>query len=219
MSLQRFNFPLAKLGDEDSDFKCWAYVTKDNNIYCKLKEFALLLGYENVKKAYRIVPDEWKCSWKKLDTITAHLETPPNWHPETLFVSKPGIYALFFVFEEVLPTIRKTGAYVSLQIGQNQISELLSLIIDKDKQMAKLIEKIIDVRPKLAVMTERDETKHHLHVYKRDDCYKSQVDTPPATSLSSNGQIFQMESMFLIAPRNCSSVTRTNLVITIFEPT
>ena len=45
-------------------------------------------------------------------------------------------------------------------------------MIEKDKQMAKLIEKIIDDRPKLAVMTERDETKHHLHVYKRDDCYK-----------------------------------------------
>ena len=116
MSLQRFNFPLATLGDEGSDFKCWAYITKDNNIYCKLKEFALLLGYENVQKAYRIVPDGWKCPWNKLTPFTAHLETPPNWHPETLFVSEPGIYALLvrsnksqakkimhFIYEEVLP--------------------------------------------------------------------------------------------------------------------
>lgn len=122
MSLQHFNFPLAKLGDEDSDFKCWAYITKDNNVYCILKELAMLLGYENVQKAYGMVPDEWKCSWNKLGPFAVHLETPPNWHPETLFVSEPGIYALLarsnksqarkymhFIFEVVLPTIRKTA--------------------------------------------------------------------------------------------------------------
>nr|AQQ80092.1 bro-e [Lymantria dispar multiple nucleopolyhedrovirus] len=127
MALQRFVFPMS--ADEDgAKFECWGLVMPDGGVACKLKELALFLGYENVKHAYALVREEWKITWNELvrgpDQLVAPPTTPANWHPETLFVLEPGVYALMarsnkpmakekmkFVYETILPTIRKTGKF------------------------------------------------------------------------------------------------------------
>jgi prophage antirepressor-like protein len=131
MALQRFVFPMS--ADEDgAKFECWGVVMPDGDVAVKLKELALFLGYADVKMSYKHVPDEWKITWKNLQNklaskrhqLVAPPTTPANWHPETLFVLEPGVYALMarstkpmakekmkFVYETILPTIRKTGKF------------------------------------------------------------------------------------------------------------
>nr|AHC69615.1 BRO-L [Lymantria dispar multiple nucleopolyhedrovirus] len=131
MALQRFVFPMS--ADEDgAQFECWGLVMPDGGVACKLKELAEFLGYSDIKTAYKHVPDEWKITWKDLKCevwansphLVAPSTTPANWHPETLFVLEPGVYALLarsnkpmakermkFVYETILPTIRKTGKF------------------------------------------------------------------------------------------------------------
>jgi prophage antirepressor-like protein len=131
MALQRFVFPMS--ADEDgAKFECWGLVMPDGGVACKLKELAEFLRYSDIKTAYKHVPDEWKITWKDLKCelwdnnpqLVAPPTTPANWHPETLFVLEPGVYALLarsnkpmakermkFVYETILPTIRKTGKF------------------------------------------------------------------------------------------------------------
>jgi prophage antirepressor-like protein len=130
MALQRFQFPFSE--DGTSTFECWGIVIPPDGVACKLKELAEFLGYEDVKKCYKLVPNDWKISWKEIQHKVVpnrpHLLTssdlPPNWQPDTLFVLEPGIYALMarsnkrlakekmrFVYETILPTIRKTGRF------------------------------------------------------------------------------------------------------------
>jgi prophage antirepressor-like protein len=131
MALQRFEFPMSADGD-DVKFECWGVVMPDGSVAVKLKELALFLGYENADRAYKLVFEEWKITWKNLTVKlppykwehVAPPTTPANWHPETLFVLEPGVYALMarsnkpmakekmkFVYETILPTIRKTGKF------------------------------------------------------------------------------------------------------------
>nr|ANS70959.1 baculovirus repeated ORF j [Lymantria dispar multiple nucleopolyhedrovirus] len=131
MALQRFEFPMS--ADENgAKFECWGLVMPDGGVACKLKELAGFLGYEKVDKAYKLIPEEWKITWKVLQIkVTPHwsrlmtsTDLPNNWQPETLFVLEPGVYALLarsnkpmakekmkFVYETILPAIRKTGRF------------------------------------------------------------------------------------------------------------
>lgn len=164
MSLQRYNFPLAVSGDDGSNFECWAVVTSDNNVFCKLKEFAILLGYVKVDKAYQLIDDRWKFTWNKLcNKLTLSGSQPPsNWHPETLFVSEAGIYALLarsnkpeakkfmsFVYEKVLPSIRQKGEYISSDKKLNEISNILYDIVDLVKSNKNYCQNMIEQKPKL----------------------------------------------------------------------
>nr|AMO27569.1 BRO-D [Lymantria dispar multiple nucleopolyhedrovirus] len=131
MALQRFEFPMSADEDE-SKFECWGVVMPDGSVAVKLKELALFLGYADVKMSYKLIPEEWKITWKNLQNelvskrhhLVAPSTTPANWQPETLFVLEPGVYALMarstkpmakekmkFVYETILPTIRKTGKF------------------------------------------------------------------------------------------------------------
>nr|AIX47911.1 BRO-E [Lymantria dispar multiple nucleopolyhedrovirus] len=131
MALQRFEFPMSADGD-DVKFECWGVVMPDGSVAVKLKELALFLGYADVKMSYKLIPEEWKITWKNLQNklaskrhqLVAPPTTPANWHPETLFVLEPGVYALMarstkpmakekmkYVYETILPTIRKTGKF------------------------------------------------------------------------------------------------------------
>jgi prophage antirepressor-like protein len=114
------------------NFECWGVVLPPDGVAVKLKELAEFLGYEDVKKAYKLIPEEWKMTWvnlrAKVEPSRPHLvmsfNVPANWQPETLFVLEPGVYALLarsnkpmakqmmkFVYETILPTIRKTGKF------------------------------------------------------------------------------------------------------------
>ncbi|AAR28817.1 bro-d [Leucania separata nucleopolyhedrovirus] len=99
MSLQRFEFPLSD-DASGAKFECWGVILPPDGVAIKLKELAEFLGYENVKHAYALIPNEWKIKLKDLQLVrnsdhhVAPSTTPSNWQPETLFVLEPGVYAL-----------------------------------------------------------------------------------------------------------------------------
>ena len=89
----------------DTKFECYCVVLPPDGVAVKIKELAGFLGYENVKHAYALIPNEWKIKWKDLElklvrkpdqlvTSSNQTQLPANWHPETLFVLEPGVYAL-----------------------------------------------------------------------------------------------------------------------------
>ena len=94
-------------------------ITADNQLYFKAKEVALALGYEKPRSAIsNHVSEEYKKRPQNLG--------PLDVHPHSLYVTEPGLYELVFgshlpaakefkrwVFEEVLPAIRKTGEFRS----------------------------------------------------------------------------------------------------------
>ncbi|AOW41463.1 bro [Trichoplusia ni granulovirus LBIV-12] len=85
-----------------SNFECWGVILPTNGVAVKLKELAEFLEYDNVKMAYKLIPEEWKMTWNEVqntmvsnrDHLVTSSELPSNWHPETLFVLEPGVYVL-----------------------------------------------------------------------------------------------------------------------------
>ena len=99
-------------------------VVKVNDaLHFKAKEIAGVLGYAVERKAVREhVSDKYRKTW---DEIKGSVSDPFAEHPQTVFVTEPGLYQLIcssklpaalefqdWVFEEVLPQIRKTGRYI-----------------------------------------------------------------------------------------------------------
>lgn len=180
MSLQRYNFPLAVDGDDGSNFECWAVVTSDNNVFCKLKEFATLLGYVKVDKAYQLIDDRWKFSWHNLShRLTPSESQPPsNWHPETLFVSEAGIYALLarsnkpeakkfmaFVYEKVLPSIRQKGEYISSDKKLSNISNILLNLVKSNQELNTLCLRLLEQKPKLENLSVDSKARYRFLMY------------------------------------------------------
>ena len=95
-------------------------------LYFKAKEVARALGYENTLDAIaRHVPDEYKTRLCDIRVV----KRDPSEHPHSMYVTEPGLYELVFgshlpaakefkrwVFEEVLPSIRKTGEFKTAQM-------------------------------------------------------------------------------------------------------
>jgi prophage antirepressor-like protein len=100
-----------------------AFIDKEQNIYFKGKEAALALGYEKPADAIRkLVPEKHRIK-------QGDLKGSPNWRPHNMqphqvLITEPGLYCLIFssklptaerfrdwVFEDVLPSIRKCGQY------------------------------------------------------------------------------------------------------------
>nr|QDH05916.1 Ld-bro-d [Lymantria dispar multiple nucleopolyhedrovirus] len=172
MALQRFEFPMSADEDE-SKFECWGIVMPDGGVAVKLKELALFLGYENVKMAYKLVSDEWKITWNNLQKKTVsnqdHLMTstdlPNNWQPETLFVLEPGVYALMarstkpmakekmkYVYETILPTIRKTGRFEAPKTSQ---------VVNYDAEVAEMKIKLLEAQmERQAIAAKLAEAQH-----------------------------------------------------------
>nr|AMO27743.1 BRO-E [Lymantria dispar multiple nucleopolyhedrovirus]QDE14928.1 bro-e [Lymantria dispar multiple nucleopolyhedrovirus] len=172
MALQRFEFPMSADEDE-SKFECWGVVMPDGGVAVKLKELAGFLGYEKVDKAYKHVPDEWKITWKLLQIkLTPHwsrlmtsADLPNNWQPETLFVLEPGVYALMarstkpmakekmkYVYETILPTIRKTGRFEAPKAGQ---------VVNYDAEVAKMKIKLLEAQmERQAIAAKLAEAQH-----------------------------------------------------------
>ena len=95
---------------------------KGDEIYFKARDIANALGYANTKKAIiDHVREEYK---KSLSELRVTIRYPCSEHPQTVYITEPGLYQLIFssqlpiaqefqdwVFKEVLPQIRKTGSY------------------------------------------------------------------------------------------------------------
>nr|AMO27741.1 BRO-C [Lymantria dispar multiple nucleopolyhedrovirus]QDE14927.1 bro-c [Lymantria dispar multiple nucleopolyhedrovirus] len=146
MALQRFKFNFAEnddglvslvnrkfnFGDIDADI--WITQIKTDKFLYAGHGIAEVLGYKQPKDAIRAhVKPQWKTTWEEINgainrrplaTSSIHSQTPPNWQPNTVFISEAGVYALImrsklpaaeefqrWLFEEVLPELRKTGKY------------------------------------------------------------------------------------------------------------
>jgi prophage antirepressor-like protein len=99
-------------------------------------DVAKALGYSNYRKAIGSLPDKYKCA-------------SPVRGQTTVLLTEPGIYYLIFkstlktaeqfrewVFEEVLPGIRRDGGYIDKNATDEQLARLQSQI---DWQQGRLL--------------------------------------------------------------------------------
>lgn len=120
-----------KLKENGIAFDCYIIaITErggDTQFYFTATDSATCLGYKKPQNAIAYnVRNEWKKSWADLkDSFTlGALDVPKNWQPHTVFINEAGLYALImrskkpeaikfqkWMFEEVLPSIRRTGKY------------------------------------------------------------------------------------------------------------
>ncbi|AJP09095.1 Bro16 [Heliothis virescens ascovirus 3f] len=169
MSLKRFEFPMSCSAGK-FNFECWGVVLPPDGVAVKLKELAVFLGYEDVKKSYKLIPDEWKITWRNLEVklgpsrpqLLTSSEIPSNWHPETLFVLEPGVYILLarsnkpmakqmmrFVYETILPTIRRTGKFdiknhngdKSVELYDSNVAEMKVKLLEERLEHQSIVAK------------------------------------------------------------------------------
>ncbi|BBB16629.1 Bro19 [Heliothis virescens ascovirus 3j] len=114
---------------------------------------AELMGYNKPRNAVnRHVRRKWIKSWGEIERalIQGPLDVPNNWHPHTVFISEPGVYALImrsklpeaedfqeWLFEEVLPSIRRTGGYNIHNRNGTSVAEYDKKLADAQNELAK----------------------------------------------------------------------------------
>ena len=116
-------------------------VSDDGEIYFKAKDVATALGYTDFDQAIRKhVWEEDKFEWCAIIKDNLVAATVLSWsHPRIKFLTESGVYQLIFgselssarsfkwwVFSEVLPSIRKTGSYTV----SDPIEKLQSIMLD-----------------------------------------------------------------------------------------
>ena len=137
----------------------------DDEYYFKAKEVAEYLGYIDTSDAIKThIPSKYKITYSQLKNNQGVLPGL-KMHPETIFLKEAGLYKLAtsskmpkaeafqdWIFEEVIPSIRKTGKY---ELKQPQNTELERCkIIDSYVSMCSLLLKTScenDDRDKLLV--------------------------------------------------------------------
>lgn len=119
-----------------------------------------VLGYSRTSDALRMVPDDAKGVQK--------VRTPGGWQEMTT-LKEPGLYRLIFAsrrpeaeplraktFNEVLPSIRKTGSYSVKPMTQAQISLLQSqALVDLEAKQEVHEEKIKSLESRVESLAER----------------------------------------------------------------
>lgn len=116
---------------------------------------AQFLGYKQPKDAIRNhVKPQWKTNWEDIErainrrplVTSSDQNLPANWQPNTVFLSEAGVYALImrsklpaaeefqrWLFEEVLPELRRTGKY---DIQDQHQPSCSTEVINYDKKLA-----------------------------------------------------------------------------------
>ena len=151
-------------------------IIKDDGIWFAAVDVAKALGYKDPKSAVQKV---WDSNKTTLNIVGGVLPpTTSSGNKSLIMVNEPGLYQLIFgsklesaqrfqrwVFEEVLPSIRKNGFYVSDNLTANQVARLQqtatnysALLKDNDglkKQIEtldklndRLVEKLVEVAAK-----------------------------------------------------------------------
>ncbi|AAM09139.1 BRO-c [Mamestra configurata nucleopolyhedrovirus A] len=131
---------------------------------------AQFLGYVKPRNALQQhVKPAWRKNWEKIKgalnqgplmTSLNQDNIPVNWQPNTVFISEAGVYALImrsklpaadefrsWLFEEVLPELRKTGKY-SVQDNVKQSSS--TKIVNYDKKLAEAQMEAMKLKLKLS---------------------------------------------------------------------
>nr|QDH05956.1 Ld-bro-c [Lymantria dispar multiple nucleopolyhedrovirus] len=181
MALQRFKFNFAE-NDDSAEFECYGVAVPPDGVALKLKELALFLGYDNVYMAYKLIDEDLKITWLELKKVLSKREDlmtskiPLNWQPETLFVFEAGVYQLMsrsnkptakkrmrFVFETILPSIRKTGKY-------EMLPKTNKTMVDYNAEMSEMKIKLLEEKMERQAMTIKlaeahVENKHTIAVY------------------------------------------------------
>lgn len=176
------------------EHEIYIFIAENGMPWFKANEIARILDYKNLTKAIRDnVYENDRIIWKDMvGTINDALVLPSNWQPNTVFINESGLYSLMlrskkpeaeafrhWVTSEVLPSIRKTGSYTVQSQPTNEITQLLPVIqeiatynhqlqisINEHKDVInKLISKMIEDKPRLAVMPKSTEKKHKLSIY------------------------------------------------------
>lgn len=163
MSLIKKSFILG-----EAHFDCWIYITRNlsgnEEFWFKGRDIANYLEYKNPNDALiKSVLPIWRKNWTALKSIvhttlvqttqilsqitrvdnvaeTKADDVPSNWHPHTIFISEPGLYALVtrskkpeavkftrWIYEEVLPSLRRTGTYSLKPTDVDETRKLLDL--------------------------------------------------------------------------------------------
>lgn len=113
-----------KFENKELNLSIITHIDNKQTIYFKGKDIASALGYTNPRESLRDhVDDRYKVSYEVLSKGSKTLPFSKH-HPETVFITEPGLYSLIFssklysakafqswVFEKVLPSIRKYGSY------------------------------------------------------------------------------------------------------------
>lgn len=109
----------------------------DNNIWFKLKDILLLLGYKDIQKAITRfnINKEYISEYNKIPG--GHSMSSPEFQLTTRFINEAGLYILLSnskkdlaknfrneLFAKIIPQIRKTGSY---SINKNEIDKLEKL--------------------------------------------------------------------------------------------
>lgn len=167
------------------EFKQLRTLVIDNNLYFAAADIATALGYSDTERMYRRLDKKYL---KKLEELRLpEMGAPENTGLEGFedttiyninnmyFLTEPGLYQAIFgskkeqavkfqswVFEEVLPSLRKHGAYVNNQ--ENKTAEQIA--IDITKAYTSIIEektnKLIDAEKSLELLNKTVEEQKQL---------------------------------------------------------
>lgn len=157
MSLVKKTFVL----NENIVFECYILIILDiHNVmqfWFKGIDITKFLEYKNPQKAiFNNVHSDWRKTYTQLGCISATpldngIKVPSNWQPHTIFILEAGLYALIcrskkigainfqkWLYEVVLPSLRRTGLYDMNQLGGPSMSQQVSVW---EKEKVELIEK------------------------------------------------------------------------------
>lgn len=162
------------------------HVDADNNIWIRAKDVVMFLGYRDTDQMVRKNVSHFnRKQWSLLKPNTNAADSAQEsikilgW---TMFINEPGLYQLLlrsrasvaqkiqdWVCSTVLPSIRQHGAYISENMNNDQMNKLIELIQKKDNLLEKLMKRILELNPRLAIMPESESSQHRLTVLRRDN--------------------------------------------------
>ena len=154
----------------NNEFELINYGTTDN-IYFKAKEVAEFLGYKNSRKAIR--DHVWDINKITIDKGRNEIEQH-NFQSTTLYLTEGGLFQLIFsskmemaqnfqrwVFNEVLPSIKRTGAY---SFNNHTVKPNLTFSIMNEYDMHKQIINFCKVQyPNILIISQAGELQNDTH--------------------------------------------------------
>lgn len=186
---------------EGLDLKFYSFIHPETGeLWATGNDIARSLGYKDIRHAIydNIKNPTFKCKWSNLIQGVGSIPTPSNWQKNTTMINEGGIHRLVmscnlenldrfkdWVCGEVLPSIRKSGAYISSGMSKDQISELILLLQQKENQLASTVTRlqqshdqiinlsndILKMKPRVAIMPHRVDLQHTIRVYKHRNKY------------------------------------------------
>jgi prophage antirepressor-like protein len=163
----------------------------ENNPWFKGKDVADILGYSNSKKALLMhVSEQFKSTEPEVGGTQTGSHLSYN-DSKIVFISEPGLYELIFasrqpaakpfkywVFEEVLPSIRKYGEY-KIILQNSELLNSLNRSLETTRQLQitnenlskanlSMSETLTKQAPKVAVIPKNDELQHVFCVLIKD---------------------------------------------------